>query len=422
MSVSSQEGLDHDLVFASHDAPRASIVVSGWKSAPTVERCLASIASHVRGVSYEVIVSLSEASPAVKERLERSVRGARILAWNSNVGFAGTCNRAVAAARGEYVVLLNDDAEVEEGWLETLVDTAELHPEAGAIGSRVLLPDGTMQENGVVIWSDGTVTFVGYRQAPEDFVPDGVTRVDYCSGVSLLVPRRVWISIGGMDEGYFPAYYEDVDLCLKLEAKGFQVLVQPASVVHHHGSTSPLKYREFLGNRNRRRLVARWGPLLERRPPPKPDDPAAIMSAFEEVRRRPMPGAVVPALADERFTEVQDGDGSLLRRELALKDEFASEIVADLDARLDEIAELRTEIIAERTRSADSASEIAALRTLADQLELQLESIKDRAGYRLVDRVYSAVRRVPGVFQMLRWLVRAAQRGRTRRHSNQDPC
>lgn len=422
MPVSSNQGSDPKVVFPGADAPRASIVVSGWKSAPTIDRCLASIAANVRSVSYEVLVSLSEASHEVIDRLGRSVEGVRVLAWSENVGFAGTCNRAVAVARGEYVVLLNDDTEVEEGWLEALVDTADRHPEAGAIGSRVLLPDGTVQENGVVIWSDGSVSFVGYRQAPGDGVPDELSRVDYCSAVSLLVPRSVWIAVGGMDEGYFPAYYEDVDLCLKLEAKGLPVLVQPASVLCHHGSTSPLRYREFLGNRNRRRLVARWGPLLERRPPPEPNDPSAIMSAFEDVSRRPMPRGTAPGLPDEKTTETQEDAVTLVERELVLNHEYLRELERELDERDREIACIRAEIDAERSRSAQTVSELSALRARAGDLDRQLETIRSRAGYRLVDVLYSIVRRIPGVFQALRWIARRARRLEPHRHSYRDPC
>ncbi|HUC37839.1 MAG TPA: hypothetical protein VMR97_12050, partial [Acidimicrobiales bacterium] len=236
---------------------------------------------------------------------------------------------------------------------------------------------------------------------------------DYCSGVSLLVRRSAWKSVGGMDEGYYPAYYEDVDLCLKLEADGMDVLVQPASVVVHHGSTSPLRYREFLGNRNRRRLVARWSSLLESRPAPRPGDPEAIARAFRSAARRERAGGRVPGLADERTGPEQDVTGVFDRKEREIKDEYIAEMEGAFDLLEREVEELRgarAEFERQREQHAGLAAEIESLRSSRDDARCELEAVRSRAGYRIVDKVHSVLRRVPGVFHVVRWLLRTIQR------------
>ena len=170
---------------------------------------------------------------------------------------------------GEYIVLLNDDAIVEPGWLDWLVQTADTRPDAGAVGGSVLFPDGRIQEAGSVIWNDGSTMPVGRNTDRESLTWHFVRRVDYASACSLLVRRTTWDALGGMDPGYHPAYYEDVDLCLGIHALRQQVLFEPRSRVRHHESvSSDTLYKSFLFGRNQRRLVEKWSDELAFREPP----------------------------------------------------------------------------------------------------------------------------------------------------------
>ena len=143
---------------------------------------------------------LNGARLEVRDFLEQAVDGVTLVPSEVNVGFAGACNLGRRAARGTFLALLNDDTEIEEGWLEQLVATAEAHPGVGAVGSAVLFPDGRVQEAGSIDWNDGSTIPVGRGAAtlaPEhDFVRD----VDYCSACSLLVRTSTWDAVGGMDE------------------------------------------------------------------------------------------------------------------------------------------------------------------------------------------------------------------------------
>ena len=163
------------------DTPRASIIVTGWRSAPYLIDCLRSLEARIRSVPYEVIVSLNEPTPSLLGAIGRDVDGIELLTSSVNRGFGGACNRGCAAARGDLLVLLNDDAIVLDGWLESLVAAADQHEEAGAVGSRIRLENGDLQEEGAVIWADGATTLIGYGRAQDGPKDLGLRRVDYCS-------------------------------------------------------------------------------------------------------------------------------------------------------------------------------------------------------------------------------------------------
>ena len=143
------------------DAPRASILVLAWRSLSPLARCLHSLERHLPAGVAEVVILLNGASPDVSRYVEGQVGGAKVVRSSVNLGFAGGCNRAAAAASGEYLVLLNDDTEIQPGWLEALVDAADSDPGVGAVGSRILFPDGSLQEAGCIIWNDGSTMAVG---------------------------------------------------------------------------------------------------------------------------------------------------------------------------------------------------------------------------------------------------------------------
>jgi GT2 family glycosyltransferase len=314
--------------------PRASIVIVGWRSAPHLLECLHSLSVHAPVPSHEVLVFLNEPADGLTDRVRRRSEGAGAVVMSSsvNVGFGGAVNRAARRAEGEFVVLLNDDATVEPGWLEALVAAADDHPCAGAVGSKAITKEGTVDEEGAVLWSDGSITLVDAQHRPLPPPPPGLRTVDYCSAVSLLVRRSTWESVGGFDEGYFPAYCEDVDLCLKVQAHGEVVLYQPASVVRHHrgASTSP-RFRLFLQDRNTERLRRRWPHALASRPPPAPHRPRALSRALLLAAGRPPAPGAGPRLADAPAPEDPD-PLRYVAEQLAVTREYATVLEAELQA------------------------------------------------------------------------------------------
>lgn len=241
--------------------PRVSIIIPAT-SVDLLHACLRSIARYGSSkIPYETIVVFNEASDQDAARLREAVTGAHVVSSPFNLGLAGSGNRGRDLARGELLLLLHDDAEVEPGWMEALVQTADSHPEAGAIGGKVLDPDGRLQHAGMIIWRDAIVSFVGNPTAPDAF--GSVRAVDCCGSSSLLVRSVAWDVVGGLDERFHPVYYVDVDLAMALRAQGFVVLFQPGSRIRHHrGASSTRRFAEFLKNRNRVQFIEKWGAAL----------------------------------------------------------------------------------------------------------------------------------------------------------------
>ena len=200
------------------------------------------------------------------KELSENVRGARIIQSRVNLGYGGACNAAVDLASGRYIVLLNDDTIVDRYWLGALVETVEARSDISAVGSLFLNVDDTLQESGSLLFADGSTTAVSGKGTGVAHRYDWARRVDYCSAASLLVRKSTWDRLGGFDEVYYPAYFEDVDLCLRIQEIGHQVWLQPLSKVRHIQSASVDEtYKTFLTLRNRKQIVRRWSHLLEQR-------------------------------------------------------------------------------------------------------------------------------------------------------------
>ena len=304
------ETVADDLVlsFERSEQPVASVIVLAWKTAPYLLTCLRSLLRSTRRVSCELVLVLNEPDSQLSSDVDRFVRGAVVIKSRVNLGYGGAINLGVRHSSGRYVVLLNDDTEVDPEWLEQLVETAERRAEAGAVGGTSLFFDGSIQEAGNVIWADGSTVKVG-RGLPEGSTKyDFERRVDYCGGSSLLVRREVWDQLGGMEgELYYPAYYEDTDFCLRIAAElGAEVWYQPRSIIRHHESASTNSvFRDYLFLRNRELFVARWSDFLAERDEAHPEDLKAVdAAAWRAAGARPR-----VLLIDDQVAEPAIGSG-----------------------------------------------------------------------------------------------------------------
>jgi GT2 family glycosyltransferase len=243
------------------DRPVVSVIIPTYGQADFTLRCLASIAAHAPDIPFETIV-VDDAAPDPQTERLALVTGIRVHRNQSNLGFLRTCNAAARLARGGFLFFLNNDTEVQRGWLPPLLSLFHGRPDTGAVGSRLLYPDGRLQEAGGIIWRDGSAWNFGRHEDPDKPAYSYVREVDYCSGAALMIRRDIFLGLGGFDERYLPAYYEDSDLCMRLRQIGLKILYQPASrVVHHEGTshgvdtTVGIKSHQAV---NRRRFVRRW--------------------------------------------------------------------------------------------------------------------------------------------------------------------
>jgi len=218
--------------------PLVSVVIPVYGKLDYTLRCLKSIAANPPTVPFEVIV-VDDCSPDTSLQVLAGVSGIRLVANDKNLGFIRSCNRGATLARGAFLCMLNNDTEVAPRWLDELVNTFEIFPGTGLVGSKLLFPDGKLQEAGGILWRDGSAWNFGRDQDPSLPGFNYVREVDYCSGASIMVPTELWKRLGGFDERYLPAYCEDSDMALKVRAAGLRVLYQPLSeVIHHEGVSS----------------------------------------------------------------------------------------------------------------------------------------------------------------------------------------
>lgn len=268
-------------------------------------RCLDSLARSEGREQIEVVVMANGLLPEDRRILEER-DDVVVVRSGTNLGFAGGNNRAAEVARGRYLLLLNDDSTVESDCVGRLVATAEHDRTIGAVGGRILSDDGTVQEAGSVLWNDGWATHVGAGLPGDTLRYFYVRDTDYCSANGLLVRKEAWDAVGGLEERYHPAYFEDADLCMKLRRSGYRIVHEPrARLTHLEGQSTSRRYRNFLLRRNRLRFLEAWGPELACLPdrPAVPDE-VAIERAV--CRARGSPPRVLLALG---ATTSENGGG-----------------------------------------------------------------------------------------------------------------
>jgi GT2 family glycosyltransferase/glycosyltransferase involved in cell wall biosynthesis len=244
--------------------PDVSIVVLNWNLSTMTLNCLQYIWSHTTGHSYEVIIVDNGSRDEELRLLEADAGPAQVLRLGCNRYFGDANNIGVEAARGRYICLLNNDAFVQHGWLGPLVELLEQTSDAGAVGPKFVFPDGRLQEAGALVSLDGTVTQLGRFGDPMAPSLNIIREVDYVSAATVLLRREDFLAVLGFDLCWDPAYYEDVDLCLKLRLLGLKTLYCPQStVVHIENATSnsdegrSLKLNNIV-EINRGKFVRRW--------------------------------------------------------------------------------------------------------------------------------------------------------------------
>lgn len=252
-------------------APDVSILLVLYNQAELTYACLEAIAACLGNsrISAEVLILDNGSSDRTGELLMR-LEGARLIHSPTNLHFLRGVNLIAKEAAGRNLLLLNNDAFLLPGALEAAFEALDSAPNVGAVGGRILLPDGTLQEAGSYIASDGNP--LGYLRGAAATVPEAMFRrdVDYCSGAFLLTPRATWQRLGGFDERYAPAYFEETDYCLRLREHGLRVIYEPDAVIQHveFGSSSSSAAAIELQQRNASIFRERHAAWIATRPAP----------------------------------------------------------------------------------------------------------------------------------------------------------
>ena len=217
--------------------PKVSIIIPVYNQVHYTYACLVSILENTERFDYEIIIADDVSTDATKE-IDKFVTGLVIARNESNQGFLKNCNNAAKKARGEYIFFLNNDTTVQKDWLPPLIRLLESDKSIGMVGSKLIYPDGRLQEAGGIIWSDGSGWNYGRCDDPNKPEYNYVRDVDYISGAAIMLSRKLWEDIGGFDERYAPAYCEDSDLAFEVRKRGLRVVYQPLSVVTHFEGVS----------------------------------------------------------------------------------------------------------------------------------------------------------------------------------------
>lgn len=220
------------LVFKKESNPKVSIIIPVYNQIHYTYACLKSILENSDDISYEIIIA-NDCSTDITREIDKLIENIEVVTPDKNLRFLLNCNNAAKYAKGEYILFLNNDTQVQENWLASLIALIESDESIGMVGSKLVYPDGRLQEAGGIIWSDASGWNYGRLSDPQEPEYSYVKECDYISGAAMMIRHKLWKEIGGFDERFAPAYCEDSDLAFEVRKHGYKVMLQPASVVVH---------------------------------------------------------------------------------------------------------------------------------------------------------------------------------------------
>lgn len=250
------------LKFPEVDRPIISIVLVLYNRAELTLSCLHSLL-HQSFSSYEMIIVDNNSTDRTSELLAK-IKNANIIYNESNQHFLLAANQGSEIATGQYLLFLNNDAQILGDSLRIALQTISSDADIGAVGGKIILPDGTLQEAGSIIWQDGSC--LGYGRGDDPQAPQYMfsREVDYCSGAFLLTPRQLFINLGSFDILYQPAYYEETDYCVKVHKAGYKIIYDPdVTILHYEFASSQSDRAVALQTRNQEIFVTQHQDWLQ---------------------------------------------------------------------------------------------------------------------------------------------------------------
>ena len=220
------------IVLPTNANPEVSIIIPMYNEVAYTFNCVCSIYYNNDYKDYEIIIA-DDNSTENYDILKGNFENLTIIKNETNLGFLKNCNNAASISKGRYIVFLNNDTQVQKNWLAELVQVFKNFKNVGLVGSKLVYPDGKLQEAGGIIWRDGSGWNYGNMDNPRKPAYNYLKETDYISGASIMISAELWKKTAGFDERYTPAYFEDSDMCFQVRDKGYKVIYQPFSVVVH---------------------------------------------------------------------------------------------------------------------------------------------------------------------------------------------
>ena len=229
--------------------PLVSIIIPTRNQLDFLHRCIESIISKTRYPAYEILVVDNGSDDVNARRYLDAIREQnnnagqiRVVDYPEPFNFSAMNNRAVQQARGDYVLMLNNDTAVlHDDWLDEMMSHA-LRPEVGIVGAKLLYPDGRIQHAGVILGMKGVAEhpFIGHNADERGYFGRLQLTQDFSAvtGACLLLSKKLYQSVGGLDERDLQVSYSDIDLCLKVGKTGQKIVWTPWSILLHEGSAS----------------------------------------------------------------------------------------------------------------------------------------------------------------------------------------
>lgn len=213
-----------------------SIIIPVHNNFNYTYNCIKSILNSELSILYEIIIVNDMSTDETIKLKEKYFQNySNIIVYNNKrrKNFVINCNKAAKLSRGKYLLFLNNDTKVHKYWLSYLLNLINSDENIGMVGSKLIYPNGTLQEAGGIVWSNGECSNFGRRKNANMSEYNYVKEVDYISGASIIIRKSAWKQIGGFDRRFMPAYYEDTDFAFELRKNGYKVMYQPKSIVEH---------------------------------------------------------------------------------------------------------------------------------------------------------------------------------------------
>lgn len=227
---------------------RLSVIIVNYNVTQLLRNCLLSVRKYLADIGYEVIVVDNASTDLSWKNLISEFPEVQFISSETNDGFAKGNNKAIKAAKGEYLLLLNPDTELEGFYMKEILDFADSHKDFGCLGVRMHDAEGNFlpesKRSVPDMFNSFEKLFTNFKKNNSksyyrcDIDEQAVAEVDVITGAFLLVKKEVYQKVGGLDEAYF-MYGEDIDLCYTLLRNGFKNFYYgKASILHHKGEST----------------------------------------------------------------------------------------------------------------------------------------------------------------------------------------